>query len=215
VTTALPGTAAPAETGHGDHHSGRPAGHSVPADRIQQLDRVLAAARAAGVTRPAEITIPAGDGTAFAVKERRLSGTLTADAAAVDGATGTVTDRLPYSEWPFMAKMANWGIQLHMGLMFGVLNQLLLLAAAIGLITVIVRGYLMWWQRRPTATARILAVGRPPRRGALRRSAVLAVPALGAAALIGWFAPVFGLSLLAFLVVDVLVGALRRARPAA
>ncbi|MEU1955078.1 PepSY-associated TM helix domain-containing protein [Nocardia rhamnosiphila] len=215
VTTALPGTAAPAETGHGDHHGGHPAGHSVPADRIQQLDRVLAAARAAGVTRPAEITIPAGDGTAFAVKERRLSGTLTADAAAVDGATGTVTDRLPYSEWPFMAKMANWGIQLHMGLMFGVLNQLLLLAAAIGLITVIVRGYLMWWQRRPTATTRIFAVGRPPRRGALRRSAVLAVPALGAAALIGWFAPVFGLSLLAFLVVDVLVGALRRARPAA
>lgn len=215
VTTALPGTAAPAETGHGDHHGGHPAGHSVPADRIQQLDRVLAAARAAGVTRPAEITIPAADGAAFAVKERRLSGTLTADAAAVDGATGTVTDRLPYSEWPFMAKMANWGIQLHMGLMFGVLNQLLLLAAAIGLITVIVRGYLMWWQRRPTATARIFAVGRPPRRGALRRSAVLAVPALGVAALIGWFAPVFGLSLLAFLVVDVLVGALRRARPAA
>ncbi|MEV0109182.1 PepSY domain-containing protein [Nocardia sp. NPDC050799] len=215
VTTALPGTVAPAQTGHGDHPGGHPAGHSVPADRIQQVDRVLAAARAAGVTRPAEITIPAADGTAFAVKERRLPGTLTADAAAVDGATGTVTDRLPYAEWPFMAKMANWGIQLHMGLMFGVLNQLLLLAAAIGLITVIVRGYLMWWQRRPTATARTFAVGRPPRRGALRRSAMPAVPALGAAALIGWFAPVFGLSLLAFLVVDVLVGALRRVRPAA
>lgn len=215
VTTALPGAAAPAEAGHGDHHGGHPAGHSVPANRIQQLDGVLAAARAAGVTRPAEITLPATDGRAFAVKERRLSGTLTVDAAAVDGATGTVTDRLPYSEWPFMAKMANWGIQLHMGLMFGVLNQLLLLAAAIGLITVIVRGYLMWWQRRPTAAARTFAVGRPPRRGALRRSAVLAVPVLGAAALIGWFAPVFGLSLLAFLVVDVLVGALRRVRPTA
>ncbi|WP_039826190.1 PepSY-associated TM helix domain-containing protein [Nocardia testacea] len=214
VATALPGNAAPAETAHGDHHSGHPAGHSVPVDRIRQLDGVLAAAREAGVTRPAEITIPATDGTAFAVKERRLPGTLTVNAAAVDGSTGTVTDRVPYSEWPFMAKMANWGIQLHMGLMFGPLNQLLLLAAAIGLVTVIVRGYLMWWRRRPTGTARRFPVGRPPRRGALRRSAVLAVPVSVAAALIGWFAPVFGLSLLVFLVVDVLVGALRRVRPA-
>ncbi|MGW1740389.1 PepSY-associated TM helix domain-containing protein [Nocardia sp. NPDC001965] len=214
VETALPGAAAPAESGHADHHGGHPSRHSVPADRIRQLDQVLAAARGAGVTGPAEITIPAADGTAFAVKERRLSGTLTVDAAAVDGSTGTVTDRLPYADWPFMAKMANWGIQLHMGLMFGLLNQLLLLAAAAGLGTVIVRGYLMWWQRRPARPTGTFALAGPPRRGALRRSAVLAVPALVAAALIGWFAPVFGLSLLAFLVIDVLVGAVRRARPA-
>ncbi|WP_327150026.1 PepSY-associated TM helix domain-containing protein [Nocardia sp. NBC_01329] len=215
VETALPGAAAPARTGHADHHSGHPTGHSVPADRVRQLDRVLAAAREAGVTEPAEITIPAADGTAFAVKERRLPGTLTANSAAVDGPTGTVTDRLPYAEWPFMAKMANWGIQLHMGLLFGLPNQLLLLAAAAGLVTVIVRGYLMWWQRRPTRTTGTFALGRPPRRGALRRSAVLAVPVSAAAALIGWFAPVFGLSLLAFLVIDVLVGAVRRVRRAA
>ncbi|GGL09423.1 PepSY-associated TM helix domain-containing protein [Nocardia jinanensis] len=213
VETTLPG-AAPAGTTHTDHHGGHTTGHTVPADRIQQLDGVQAAARATGVTRPAEITIPAADGTAFAVKERRLSGTLTANSVAVDGPTGTVTDRLPYADWPFMAKLANWGIQLHMGLMFGLLNQLLLLAAAVGLITVIARGYLMWWRRRPTPATGMFAVGKPPRRGALRRSAILAVPALAAAALIGWFAPVFGLSLLAFLVVDILVGALRRIRTA-
>ncbi|MGW5385017.1 PepSY-associated TM helix domain-containing protein [Nocardia sp. NPDC003963] len=211
VETALPG-AASAETAHTDHHGEHATMQPVPANRIQQLDGVLAAARAAGVTRPAEITVPASDGTAFAVKERRLPGTLTANAAAVDGPTGTVTDRLPYAEWPFMAKMANWGIQLHMGLMFGLLNQLLLVAAAAGLVTVIGRGYLMWWRRRPTRTTGTFAMGKAPRRGALRRSLVLAVPALAAAALIGWFAPVFGLSLLAFLVVDVLVGAVHRVR---
>lgn len=214
VETALPGAVVPEETGHADHHGGHPTGRPVPADRIQQLDRVRAAAREAGVTRPAEITIPAADGTAFAVKERRLSGVLTANSVAVDGATATVTDRLPYAEWPFMAKMANWGIQLHMGLMFGLLNQLLLLAAAAGLVTVIVRGYLMWWRRRPARATGPFVLGRPPRRGVLRRSAVSAIPALAAAALIGWFAPVFGLSLLAFLVVDVLVGLSHRLRSA-
>ncbi|WP_328387585.1 PepSY-associated TM helix domain-containing protein [Nocardia sp. NBC_00416] len=214
IDTALPGAAAPADSGHADHHAGHTAIHTVPADRIRQLDRVLAVARDAGVTQPAEISVPAADGIAFEVKERRLPGTLTVDSVAVDGPTGTITARLPYADWPFMAKMANWGIQLHMGLMFGLLNQLLLLAAAIGLVTVIVRGYLMWWARRPAGASGVLAVGKPPRRGALRRSAALAVPAVAAAALIGWFAPVFGLSLLAFLLVDLLIGVLRRGRPA-
>lgn len=153
VDTALSGAAAPAEAGHAGHHGGPAVTHTVPAARIGQLDTVLSAARVAGVTQAAEITVPAGDGTAFEVRERRMPGTLTVDSVAVDGSTGAVTARLPYSDWPLMAKFANWGIQFHMGLMFGLLNQLLLLAAMAGLITVLVRGYLMWWRRRPAGAA--------------------------------------------------------------
>lgn len=214
VDTALPQTASPDHAGHTGHHGEPAAAPTVPAARIGQLDGVLAAARDAGVTQPAEIAIP-GDTGAFAVKELRRSGTYTVDAVAVDGATGTVTDRLPYSEWNLMARLANWGIQLHMGLMFGLPNQLVLLAAMIGMTTVIVRGYRMWWQRRPASAETRLTAGRPPRRGVLRRSLWLAVPVLVVAALIGWFAPVFGLSLLGFLIVDVLVGRIRRPRRAA
>ncbi|WP_280415124.1 PepSY-associated TM helix domain-containing protein [Nocardia carnea] len=214
VDTALPNTPVPDHSGHTGHHGGPAMTHTVPAERIEQLDTVLSAARAAGVTRAAEISVPGDDAGAFAVKELRRSGTLTVDAVAVDGATGTITDRLPYSEWTLMAKLANWGIQLHMGLMFGLLNQLLLFAAMVGLITVIVRGYLMWWHRRPATAATWLAAGKPPRRGALRRSLWLAVPIVAAAAVIGWFAPVFGLSLLGFLVVDVIVGWVRKPRAA-
>ncbi|MFI5720158.1 PepSY-associated TM helix domain-containing protein [Nocardia sp. NPDC051750] len=214
VETALPNAGAPAHSDHAGHHGGPAATHTVSADRIRQLDAVYAAAREAGVTQPAEITIPADDATAFSVKERRASGTLTVDAVAVDGSNGAVTDRLPYSEWSLMAKLANWGIQLHMGLMFGLLNQLLLLAAMAGLGTVIVRGYLMWWRRRPVGAGTWLAAGRPPRRGALRRSAKLAIPTLAVAALIGWFAPVFGLSLLAFVLLDIVLGQARRLRAA-
>lgn len=216
VATALPASA-PSSAGVDDHshhdHGGAHISGGDPTDRVEQLDRVIAAARAAGIDRPAEISVPADDDTAFAVKELRMSGTYTVDAVAVDGSTGAVTARLPYSEWPLMAKLANWGIQLHMGLLFGLLNQLLLFAVAVGLTTVIVRGYLMWWRRRPTRDAVRLAVGRPPRRGVLRRmppsttAAVLAV-----AALIGWFAPVFGISLLGFLVIDLIVGLGQRLR---
>ncbi|MGW0179588.1 PepSY-associated TM helix domain-containing protein [Nocardia sp. NPDC003345] len=216
VDTALSGATATTHSDHGGHHdAGATTTHTVPTERIRQLDRVQYTAREAGVTGPAEISVPADDSTAFVVKERRLPGVLSADSVSVDGATGAVVDLLPYSDWPLMAKLANWGIQLHMGLMFGLLNQLLLLAAAIGLVTVIVRGYLMWWRRRPTRDAEWFSFGRPPARGALRRSIPLAVPVLVAAAVIGWFAPVFGVGLLAFLVVDIVVGLVRRVRATA
>ncbi|PXX69134.1 putative iron-regulated membrane protein [Nocardia tenerifensis] len=219
VTTALPGSAAPKQDSSGDHaehHGGHAAMPTTitPATRIEQVDRVYATARANGVTQAVEITIPAAADQSFAVKERRMPGTYTVDAVAVDGATGAVTDRLAYADWPLMAKLTNWGIQFHMGLLFGLLNQLLLLAVAIGLITVLLRGYLLWWRRRPTKKTGP-ALGRAPRRGALRRSSPwLAVPVVAAALVVGWFVPLVGLSLLGFLAVDVLVGLTAKRRAA-
>jgi uncharacterized iron-regulated membrane protein len=76
------------------------------------------------------------------------------------------------------------------------------------LAAVIFWGYRMWWLRRPTrGEAR---VGRPPGRGAWRGipGRVLA-PFLVVTAVVGYYLPVFGLSLLAFLVVDLVVAARR------
>ncbi|MFC8047401.1 PepSY-associated TM helix domain-containing protein [Nocardia sp. NPDC057353] len=213
VSATLPG-AEPAHDHGGDHHAAghAPAPEVDPATRVGELDAVLAAARGAGVTQPAEISVPSAAGQAFTVKERRIPGTYTADAVAVDGATGQVTDRLPYAEWPLMAKLANWGIQFHMGLMFGLPNQLLLLASALGLVAVILLGYRMWWRRRPARAAGRVLGGRAPRRGALRATPLpLAIGAVAAALLVGWFVPLFGLSLLGFLAVDVLIGRFNRA----
>ncbi|PKV79676.1 PepSY-associated TM helix domain-containing protein [Nocardia fluminea] len=215
VSAKLPGvTAAPASGGHGDHSAPAPAAPPVDqTTQIAQLDRVYEAARAEGVTQAAEIAVPAGTGTAFLVKERRMPGTYTIDAVAVDGSTGTVTDTLAFADWPIMAKLTNWGIAFHMGLLFGVANQLLLLAVALGLITVIVLGYLMWWKRRPTKANSRFAMGKAPRRGALRRTSLwVTVPLAAAAGVVGWFLPVLGLSLLAFLVLDAAVAVFRFAR---
>ncbi|MFI6168781.1 PepSY-associated TM helix domain-containing protein [Nocardia sp. NPDC051052] len=217
VTTALPGTAAPEHTSGGGHHEGHEM-TPAPVDpifRVAQVDRVFETARANGVTQAAEITFPSASDQAFAVKERRMSGSYTVDAVAVDGTTGAVTDRLAYADWPLMAKLTNWGIQFHMGLLFGLLNQLLLLAVMIGLITVLVRGYLMWWRRRPTRRTGRPALGRAPKRGALRRTSPwLAVSVVAAALVVGWFVPLVGSSLLAFLAIDVLIGLGTRLRSA-
>ncbi|WP_373865314.1 PepSY-associated TM helix domain-containing protein [Nocardia shimofusensis] len=214
VSTALgEGAPAAAPGGNHQHHGGV---HAVgdPADsgsRAQEIDRAYAAAQAAGITQAVEITVPAKADRAYAVKERRLPGIYTVDSVAVDGRTGAITDRLDYADWPLMAKLTNWGIQFHMGLMFGLANQLLLLAAMIGLIVVIVLGYRMWWQRRPTRDAARFAFGRAPRRGVLRASSPwLVLPLLAAAVVVGWFVPLVGLSLLGFLVIDTLLGLRQR-----
>ncbi|WP_067897099.1 PepSY-associated TM helix domain-containing protein [Nocardia vaccinii] len=183
-------------------------------DRIAQVDKVFAVARGHHVDGPVEITLPTTDHTAFVVKERRISGVLTQDAIAVDGVTGDVTDTVRYADWPLMAELANWGIALHMGMMFGLANQLLLLLTMIALITVIVRGYLMWWRRRPLHASRF-ALGAPPRRGVLRgiHPALLGGLAVIAVA-VGWFAPMLGLTLLGFLLIDIAIGLVQRRRAA-
>ena len=128
----------------------------------------------------------------------------------MDPATLSVTTVVDYGrDYSVVAKLADWDIRMHMGFLFGWLNQLLLLAVAVGLVTVIERGYCMWWQRRPTRGSH-WAVGRPPLRSGIRRQhpAVIAV-------VVGAFLPLFGLSLVGFLVVDAVIAAVKsnRTRP--
>ncbi|MGE2712812.1 PepSY-associated TM helix domain-containing protein [Mycolicibacterium litorale] len=201
VSTTLSGPAAMASH---DHHGTHPEpGGGAP--RVDEVDRVLRAAQAAGVGGDVEVSIPDDADTAFTVAQTREPWVLSNNAVAIDGTTGRVTDTSWFADWPLAAKLAAWGIQLHMGLLFGLVNQLALAALAVALVTVIVRGYLMWWRRRPTGA------GRPPARGALRGMPPMAVAGLAVAAVaVGWFMPVLGLSLLAFILVDGAIGVAQR-----
>ena len=132
---------------------------------------------------------------------------MTTNSAAIDPATLVVTNAVDYGrDYSIVAKLADWGIRMHMGLLFGWLNQLMLLVVAMGLVTVIVRGYRMWWLRRPTRGSQ-WAVGRPPVRGGLRRAhpAVFAAGVVTAVG-VGVFLPLLGVSLAGFLVVDAVLG---------
>ncbi|BBY17019.1 PepSY-associated TM helix domain-containing protein [Mycolicibacterium litorale] len=202
VSTTLDGSAAMA--GH-DHHGVDTGSGGGGAPRVDEVDRVLQSARSAGVGGAVEVSIPSDSETAFTVAQTREPWVMSNNAVAVDGSTGRVTDTSWFADWPLAAKLAAWGIQLHMGLLFGLINQLALAVLAVALVTVIVRGYLMWWRRRPTSG------GRPPARGVLRGAPPVAVAALVAvAAAIGWFIPLLGLSLLGFVVVDTAVGVAQR-----
>ncbi|MWA05857.1 PepSY domain-containing protein [Actinomadura sp. LD22] len=183
---------------------------SAAAGRDVGIEAVARSARGAGLHGKLVITPPEKPGTAWVVKENTRSWPEHQDSVAVDPATGAVVSKLRFADYPLLAKLTRWGIDAHMGLLFGLANQIVLALLALSLITLLVLGYRMWWLRRPTRAQRP-TLGRPPARGAWRRlpGRVLA-PVVVVAAVLGYYLPLFGLPLLAFLLVDLAVGALRR-----
>ncbi|MFE0792334.1 PepSY-associated TM helix domain-containing protein [Streptomyces mutabilis] len=196
-------------TGGGEHAghgaasgAGGDAGHGVG------LDKVLAAARSEGLGDPVEIVPPADASSAYVVQQVQRSWPEKQDSVAVDPATGQVTDVLRFADYPVLAKLSRWGIDLHTGSLFGLPNQIALMLLAASLILLIVWGYRMWWQR-----GRGSAFGRPVPRGAWQQvPPALLVPLLAAVAVLGYFVPLLGIPLAAFVATDVVLGEIAHRR---
>jgi uncharacterized iron-regulated membrane protein len=199
--------------GHSDGEHHEAAGDSGGAGDAASVDRVVAGARRAGLTGPIEAFVPTEPGTGWTVAQTDDTWPVGRDRAVIDPATGAVVTRSDFADWPLLAQLSTLGVAFHMGFLFGLVNQLLLTALGLGLLCVIVWGYRMWWQRRPTRADRAAPLGAPPSRGAWRRAHPAALVAwLIVVAAVGWAMPLFGLSLVAFLAVDLLLGLLRRRR---
>ncbi|WP_399934325.1 PepSY-associated TM helix domain-containing protein [Streptomyces kanamyceticus] len=218
TTPAVTASVEPGADGAGEHSehggasgSGASAGAGSGRDATDVgLDAVLKSARGQGLSDPVEIVPPADAVSAYVVKQVQRSWPEKQDSVAVDPANGEVTEVLRFDDYPVLAKLTRWGIDAHAGSLFGVANQIALAALALGLILLIVWGYRMWWQR-----GRGTSFGRPMARGAWRDvPAYLLVPLMVAVAVLGYFVPLLGIPLVAFLAVDVVLGevAYRRGR---
>ncbi len=128
---------------------------------------MLGAARADGI-RAAEVKIrpSASAAQAWVVEEIRIAWPVAASAVAIDARDLSVVSRTDWDDFPLAAKAAEWGVDTHMGALWGLPNQIVLFLAALGIVVMTVTGYVMWWQRRP-AGARF---GRAPDAGALARA---------------------------------------------
>lgn len=201
VNTRLDGGSAAADP-HAEHRAGHPGMLMSSAD-LTRYDDVLRLARRSGISAAkVEIRPPKGAGYAWTVTEVDRRWPTRVDAVAIDAQRMQVTDRTRFADFPLMAKLTRWGIDFHMGVLFGLPNQLLLIAFGLALCAMIALGYRLWWLRRPAAAAQ------NPLQTLTR--CWLALPAggragtLAIAALLGMALPVMGVSLLIFLLVDVL-----------
>lgn len=169
------------------------------------VDTVLRVAGAEGLRGELTVTTPAEPGEVFQVEETGVGWPVQRDAFAVDPYTGQVTERVAFDDYPLLAKLDIAGVQLHDGTLLGIVNQVVVALLALGTLVLIVLGYRMWWNRRHDTG---LPPAPPSVWRSLPRTALLAVVVV--AALLAWAMPVLGISLIGFLVLDALLGAVRR-----
>ncbi|MGC2941284.1 PepSY-associated TM helix domain-containing protein [Brevibacterium sp. FAM 24638] len=202
-------------SGHAEHQDSTGPGTAAetsgadPAD----FDMMLSMAQAVNIdTGQVEILPPADANSAWVIQEIQRSYPTQVDAIAFDPTTMKVTDRVDFADYGPAAKLARWGIDLHMGSLFGLANQIVLFVLAIGIASMVVWGYIMWWQRRPKHDPS-RRFGVLPPRGALLNAPWWGIGAVGLAALgIGVLLPMVGISLVVFLIIDVVLGIRARRR---
>lgn len=189
---------------HAEHHAGMsmPMAMEMPME-LGQFDDVLHLAQRSGIdANKLEIRPAKSADKAWTVTEIDRGWPTQVDAVAIDAANMRVVDHTRFADFPLMAKLTRWGVDFHMGLLFGLVNQIMLIIFGLTLCLMILMGYRLWWIRRP-APARynplltftqswcdLLLTGR--------------VITLVTAVLLGIAMPVLGVSLLLFVVVDVL-----------
>ncbi|KQT64058.1 MULTISPECIES: PepSY-associated TM helix domain-containing protein [unclassified Aureimonas] len=201
VSLALDGAAPVAPAGEHAHHGMdgmAPEPGPAPHEPATDLDRVLSAARAGGLQSAfVEIRVPK-PGQAWLVREYDRSWPTDVDTLAIDPRSLAITDRADFASFPLVAKLIQWGIAAHMGVLFGLANRLVLAALGLALATTILYGYRIWWRGRPRGTGRTLA------ESWLDLGAGLRALTLALAVILGWALPMVGLSLAAFALVDAL-----------
>ncbi|PWC22203.1 hypothetical protein DDT52_02810 [Brenneria roseae subsp. roseae] len=193
---------APLADAHAKHRM--PMNDTVVDTQPAMFDQVLAVARDAGINADKiEIKPARKPRHAWTVSEIDRSWPTQVDAVSINPDTLAVLDRIDFTTFPLAAKLTRWGVDAHMGVLFGLANQLLLAAFGLGLCIMIVWGYRMWWIRRPshrdgsnpvkTLTEAVLQIRIFPRLLAIAFTILLAL-----------CLPVMGFSLLIFIFIDVI-----------
>lgn len=211
VSTALDTGTPSRQSAHHDHAgmAGPAVAAAVREDRAPDLDAVAQAARVAGLESPyLEIRLPK-PGQAWVAREYDRRWPTQVDTVTLHPDTLAVTSRADFADFSLIPKLVRWGIDAHMGILFGWPNQVLMAIVATGLLATIAYGYRMWWTRRPAA-------GAPPLAAIWRDFGIGGRTGWAAAALVvGWALPVLGISLALFLAIDWLRDVTRRRMRAA
>ena len=202
VNTQLHGSEAMVMDPHAEHH----AHHqgmvmSEPPIAVDRIDAILQVAQRGGIDAThLEIRPPRSVDRAWTVTEIDRRWPTQVDAVAIDPGSLAILDYTQFADFPLMAKLTRWGVDFHMGVLFGLPNQLLLMAFGLALCVAIVMGYRLWWIKRP-ALSSVSAVQ------TLAQSwLALALPGrvltLLLAIAFGLALPVMGASLLLFVIID-------------
>ncbi len=166
----------------------------------QTLDQVVATVEGLGIVPGYSVSMPRGPEGVFTASvypddityERVIH---------LDQYSGAVLYDADLADLGTLGRWAEWGISVHMGQEWGLVNQIVLLLACLAMVGLCVSGAAMWWKRRPSGA---LGVPQVPADWRIPRTLLMMAVAAGV------FFPLVGLSMLGLAAVEVALHLARR-----
>jgi uncharacterized iron-regulated membrane protein len=158
LNLALTSTTLNAINPHAEHHM-----HIDMSDQrvsntlnLKDFDHILTIAYQNGLSAQAlQIKPSYRTDRAWSIEEMGHRWPIQIDALAVDMQNYDIVDHLRFNDFPLSAKLTRWGVDLHIGVLFGLVNQLILVFSAGMILLLLVFSYRAWWTyQRPLHTLR-------------------------------------------------------------
>ncbi|NYE35141.1 putative iron-regulated membrane protein [Nocardioides cavernae] len=165
---------------------------------VANVDTAVYVAEREGLTHPMTVVLPSGEDGVFSVIGDAFDDPSRERTVHVDRFSGEVRSDYGFDDYPLVAKAVSQGIGLHEGRSLGLVSFWGALLFCLAVLFMCVTGPLMWWRRRP---ARSGSVGAPRGRMPVRATWWLAA----ALVVLGIVLPLFGITLLAVLLLDQLM----------
>lgn len=171
---------------------------SAAGGSVANVDTAVVVAEREGLAHPMSIVLPVEEDGVFSVMGDAFADPSRERTVHVDRFSGEVRSDYGFDDYPAVAKVVSQGIGLHEGRSLGLVSFWSAALFCLAVLFLCVTGPLMWWRRRP---ARSGSVGAPRGRMPVRATWWL----VAALAVLGVVLPLFGITLLAVLLLDQLV----------
>ncbi|UMT76949.1 PepSY domain-containing protein [Staphylococcus roterodami] len=192
---------ASSEKSSNSHHGGM-AMPQTNLDHQISIDKVVTNAQKSGIKKPFSIVYPSDKHGTFIVSNTSNSGVTGLDVSPYDEKTlyfdqysGKELGTIKYDDYGIIAKWFTWGIPLHEGHLFGILNKIINLLVCIALLVAIGMGVVSWIKRTKNASVKL------PHR--VKKPASLSLVIF--LVILGLLMPLFGLSLILVFIIELIL----------
>lgn len=192
---------ASSEKGSSGHH-GNAAMPQTKLDYQISINMVVEQAQKSGIKKPFSIVYPSDKHGAFIVSNTSNSGVTGLDVSPYkeqtlyfDQYSGKKLGTIKYDDYGIIAKWFTWGIPLHEGHLFGILNKIINLFVCIALLVAIGMGFVSWIKRTKNTAVKV------PHRVKKPASISLIICLI----VLGLLMPLFGLSLILVFIIELIL----------
>lgn len=189
------------DSAHAAHHGGGNTGFVANPNQLS-VEKLQQEIDAMNISKPYAIIYPTSEDGVYTVAKSSNTGVTGLDVSPDDETTmyfdqysGKFIDKVGYEDYGILAKWFTWGIPLHEGHLFGWPNKLINLLVCLAFLVVIAWGFRTWLLRKKQG---ILSA--PP-----KISQKVYIPFIIFMIILGILMPLFGLSLIAIVLVELII----------